>query len=105
MKARIAVWDVLRSCHRDGSLDTSIELDSIEVNDFDTFFDAHPLIEAVLFNGGAAERCYRRHVLPRQQHRTFRYSRLPSTSPAHASLTFDARFAAWRATIETQVAT
>jgi TDG/mug DNA glycosylase family protein len=104
-KARVAVWDVLRSCHRSGSLDTAIELDSVEVNDFDAFFDTHPLIEAVLFNGGAAERCYRKHVLPRQQHRTLRYSRLPSTSPAHASLTFDAKLAIWRATIEAQIAT
>jgi TDG/mug DNA glycosylase family protein len=102
--SHIAVWDVLRSCHRRGSLDAAIELDSIEVNDFDAFFTVHPLLEAVLFNGAAAERCYLRRVKPHQQHRNFRYSRLPSTSPAHASLTFDAKLALWRATIGDQIA-
>ena len=59
----IAVWDVLESCVRPGSLDADIEEGSIAVNDFAGFFDAHPRIGAVFFNGAKAESAYRRHVL------------------------------------------
>ena len=38
----VAVWDVLKTCRRAGSLDTSIRVDSETPNDFVTFFRAHP---------------------------------------------------------------
>lgn len=90
-----ALWDVLGACRRKGSLDADIETDSIEVNDFPTFFAAHPAIARVFFNGAAAEACFRRHVataVPRPLH----YRRLPSTSPANASWSADAKLDAWR---------
>ena len=61
--ADIAVWDVLRSCKRPGSLDSNIEPASVIANDFDWFFARHPTVERVCFNGAAAEALYRRHVL------------------------------------------
>lgn len=92
--ADIALWDVLHSCHREGSLDTAIETDSIEVNNFKVFFDTHPDIKVVCFNGAVAERYYQRCVLFKPD--SIRYIRLPSTSPAHAALTFEQKVFAWR---------
>ena len=57
--AGVAVWDVLRSCRRVGSLDSAVERDSMVVNDFAAFYAEHPSIERVFFNGGAAEANYR----------------------------------------------
>src|SRR6476660_9849239 len=74
---RIAVWDVLRSCRRVGSLDSAVERDSMVANDFASFFHNHPTIERVYFNGGAAEANYRRLI---DVQAPLIYRRLPSTS-------------------------
>ncbi len=94
--ARIALWDVLQSCRREGSLDSMIEADTQTANDFCTFFRAHPQITHVFFNGAKAEACFRQHVLREIGSRVLRYTRLPSTSPANASLSYARKLEAWR---------
>lgn len=94
--ARIALWDVLRSCRREGSLDSMIEADTQTANDFRTFFRTHPQITHVFFNGAKAEACFRRQVLREIEGRSTRYTRLPSTSPANASLSFARKLEAWQ---------
>ena len=49
----IAVWDVLRSCRREGSLDSAVERDSMVPNDFSCLFKQYPTISQVVFNGAA----------------------------------------------------
>jgi hypoxanthine-DNA glycosylase len=92
-----ALWDVLGACRRQGSLDSNIDAASIEVNDFAGFFATHPRIERVFFNGTAAESCFRRHVA-RDPGARFGVAcrRLPSTSPANASISHATKLAAWR---------
>lgn len=97
--AGIALWDVLKACRRSGSLDSNIEPDSIEVNDFAAFFAAHPRISRVCFNGGTAERYYRHRVQAILTRPDLHYTRLPSTSPAHAAMSFAAKAEAWRAAL------
>jgi len=92
--ARIALWDVLHSCVRDGSLDSGIEQEI--ANDFQAFFRTHRRITHVFFNGAKAEASFRRHVLARLSVE-LRYERLPSTSPAHASSSFSRKLSAWQA--------
>ena len=94
--AGIALWDVMHSCHRVGSLDASIQPDTVEANDFASFFAAHPRIRSVFFNGATAQTTYMRHVLPTVQSLPLQYTRLPSTSPAHASLSFAQKLEAWK---------
>lgn len=95
---RIALWDVLKLCTREGSLDSAIVESSIVCNDFAALYASHPRITRVFFNGAKAEATYRRHVTPRLADApALHYTRLPSTSPAHASLNHAAKRAAWQA--------
>lgn len=59
---RVAVWDVLQSCRRVGSLDSAVQPDSLVANDFEALFVEHPSIDRVYFNGAAAEKNYTRLV-------------------------------------------
>jgi len=97
LAADIAVWDVLKSCDRPGSLDSDIAHRSIVANDFESFFASHPRIERVIFNGAGAATLYRRHVLPACPERaTLTFTQLPSTSPANASVSAAAKHRAWQ---------
>jgi TDG/mug DNA glycosylase family protein len=95
---KIAVWDVLQRCSRIGSLDADIDLNTIQTNDFSEFFAGHKMVVNVFFNGGAAEKLYRRFVLPDlgQRFEYLRYQRLPSTSPAYAAMKLPEKIAAWQ---------
>jgi hypoxanthine-DNA glycosylase len=97
----IALWDVLASCEREGSLDSAIEEASIVANDLASFYRAHPHMAHVFFNGAKAEAAYRRYVAPSVQEvgRPRKYSRLPSTSPAHASLSLAEKRRAWKVVV------
>jgi double-stranded uracil-DNA glycosylase len=94
----IALWDVLESCAREGSLDSDIDDASISGNDFASFYRAHPRIAHVFFNGAKAEACYRKHVLPALGDAPAPpgYQRLPSTSPANASMSRAHRQKVWK---------
>lgn len=98
----IAVWDVLQSCIRPGSLDSNIDMDSIEVNDFVDFFSEYRSIKRVFFNGGAAEKVFNKQVLPKLDNRFgyLEYQRLPSTSPAHAGRTLEQKINAWKVILQ-----
>jgi len=94
--ARIALWDVLHSCKRRGSMDSSIDRDSEMANDFRAFFSNHREISHVFFNGGKAAASFEQHVLPGPGIGTLRYIRLPSTSPANASVAYERKRKAWQ---------
>ncbi|KRA20998.1 DNA-deoxyinosine glycosylase [Lysobacter sp. Root604] len=94
LDAGIALWDVLASCERVGSLDTAIR--APQANDFAGFFAAHPRVATVLFNGAQAETSFRRLVLPGLAAPLPMLRRLPSTSPANAGQRPEVKLAAWR---------
>lgn len=93
--SQIALWDVLKSCQRTGSLDSMIETDTQAINDFESFFRANRKIIHVFFNGGKAETCFKRYVLPENNLDLLRFTRLPSTSPANARLSFEDKCKIW----------
>lgn len=94
--AGVALWDVVHSCHRNTSLDADIQQHTIVANDFENFFSANPLITHIFFNGATAEQTFRKHVLPNIASSEFVYKRLPSTSPAHAAMSFEQKMSKWR---------
>ena len=60
-EAGIALWDVLKSCHRVGSLDHNIDSDTEEPNDLVEFLREHPSVSVIALNGRKAATAYRRH--------------------------------------------
>lgn len=92
----IALWDVLASCRRIGSLDSAIEKHSIIVNDFAQFFSDNDKLQQVLLNGGAANQLFQRHVVkPGLCPKHIDTHACPSTSPAHARLNIDQKKQHW----------
>ena len=94
-QAGVALWDVLREADRIGSLDANIK--KPVPNDIAGILRSRPSIRAVFFNGAAAERLFSRYVLATMTESALRFVRLPSTSPANASISFALQLAAWDA--------
>ncbi len=101
LRARgIALWDVMRSCVRESSLDSDIENSSIVANPFGEFLATRPGIRTICFNGAKAEAAWNKHVRPSlPRARAFAFYRLPSTSPANASIRYGDKVEAWRAAL------
>jgi hypoxanthine-DNA glycosylase len=98
----VAVWDVLAECQRNGSLDSAIQMRDARINDFAGFFRRHRGIRRVYFNGSKAAEIYRRRALADVQLVApyLNHQRLPSTSPAMASLSLAEKTAAWQALLQ-----
>jgi hypoxanthine-DNA glycosylase len=94
-RAGVALWDVLREADRVGSLDANIK--KPVPNDIAGILRSRPSIRAVFFNGAAAERLFSAHVSSSLADSALRFVRLPSTSPANASISFALQLAAWDA--------
>jgi hypoxanthine-DNA glycosylase len=87
------LWDVLGACERQGSLDSAIRQPA--ANDFTRLRELCPQLVAIGFNGQTAGK-----FAPQFAAEGYRTLVLPSTSPAHAGMSFDAKLAHWRDLIE-----
>lgn len=85
----LGLWDVYASCRRSGSLDQAIT--DAEFNDFASLRRRAPALRRVAHNGGESARAMRQ-----LQALGLDTLRLPSTSPANASWSFERKLAAWR---------
>lgn len=84
----LGLWDVYAACEREGSLDSAIR--NAQVNDLAGLRARCPRLQAVAHNGGESFR-HARHT----QALGVPVHRLPSTSPANASWSFERKLAAW----------
>lgn len=95
LRARgLGLWDVYARCERQGSLDSAIR--QPEFNDLAGLRRRVPRLRAIAHNGGESARAMR-HTLALG----VPVLRLPSTSPANASWSFERKLAAWRQAFDT----
>ncbi|MDP3356451.1 MAG: DNA-deoxyinosine glycosylase, partial [Polaromonas sp.] len=93
LSKRLGVWDVYAACEREGSLDSHIR--QPVVNDFARLRQMCPALEALAHNGGESFKQLRHTSLL-----GLPVYKLPSTSPANASWSFERKLAAWRDVFE-----
>jgi hypoxanthine-DNA glycosylase len=93
LRARgLGLWDVYAACRREGSLDSAIE--TPQPNDLSSLKHLAPQLRAVAHNGGESARAMKLTAAL-----GLAVVKLPSTSPANASWSFERKLAAWRAAI------
>ena len=92
---RIALWDVIASARREGSLDSAIEPDSVVPNDIIGLLNTFPSVHSIYLNGGSASALFKRYIA-KQLPRALNVITLPSTSPANARMRFEEKLAKWR---------
>lgn len=92
----VALWDVLASSLRTGSLDSAIDIDSARQNDFACLLKRHHGIKLIGFNGKKSRELFEKLVLRTvPAARSCRLVTLPSTSPAHAAMGFEDKLQQW----------
>jgi len=79
-RSKIALWDMVKECNRENSLDNSLE--DIEVNDIASFIEEYPTIKKVAFTGRLAENLYKIHF----DYLDIETIYLPSPSSAYARM-------------------
>lgn len=103
-KNQIALWDVIGKCKREGSLDSAIVKESIQPNNFSELFKKYPSIRTILFNGAMAEKAFQQYVIKAKQLDAnivaeLVLQRMPSTSPANASMKKLEKIKIWKTTL------
>lgn len=91
LRHHIALWDVLASCEREGSLDSHITQE--QPNPVDALLEQYPSIQTILFNGGKAFQSFKRYFPHLLQQ--FDWQQMPSTSPAH-TMKREEKLARWQ---------
>ncbi len=93
----VAVWDVMHTCVRFGSIDSNIRQETIKTHDFLSFFREYPKITKICFNCRKAEQEFKRNVFPTlsTKLKCIAYMRLPSTSSAMTQKTFEEKYTEW----------
>jgi len=86
-EAKLGLWDMIRSCNRENSLDSSLENE--EVNDIAAFLEEHPSIDKVAFTGRKAQTLFEMHFDYLEIERVY----LPSPSAAYAKMSLDEKVA------------
>ena len=91
---KFGLWDMIASCQRDNSLDSSLEDE--KVNDIEALIEQYPNINRIAFTGRKAEALYKTHF----SHLDVETTYLPSPSPAYAAMNFEQKVVQYRQNLE-----
>ncbi|MBC7701390.1 DNA-deoxyinosine glycosylase [Aquabacterium sp.] len=89
----LGIWDVYAHCQRQGSLDSAIE--QAQLNELQRLREWAPGLRGIAHNGGESAK----HMRVTQT-LGLPVVKLPSTSAANASWSFDRKLAAWREVLQ-----
>lgn len=87
----LLLWDVVQTCSRKGSLDSSIQ--NVEVNDIKSLLDNNESLKAIMFNGKTAYNLYKKYI--NYFSKNIDFNILPSTSPAY-TISFNDKYCLWK---------
>ena len=90
LSAHIGLWDTVASARRDGSLDGALR--EVERADLPELVATLPALRAIGFNGATAAKIGRRALGETR----LTLLDLPSSSPAHAAMTFAEKAERWK---------
>lgn len=91
LKNKIALWDVIQSCNRDGSLDSNIQNEL--PNDIPELLKRFPKIKMICLNGNKSYSAFKKYF-PKLLEK-YKCYKLPSTSPANARYKLDDLYNEW----------
>jgi G:T/U mismatch-specific DNA glycosylase len=91
---KVVLWDMVESCQRENSLDSSLE--EIEVNNIAQFLEEHSTIKKVAFTGRLAERLFKMHF----DYLDIENIYLPSPSSAYAKMSFEQKVEIYKKLLE-----
>ncbi len=87
----IALWDTIKSCKREGSLDSNI-IDVIP-NNLTELLKKYPNIKTICLNGNKSYSAFKKYFPDLLKN--YNCYKLPSTSPANAKYTLDKLITEW----------
>ncbi len=90
----LGLWDMIGSCSRENSLDSSLE-DEV-VNDIPALLESYPSIKKLAFTGKKAQALFETHFGYLEIVRVY----LPSPSPAYAAMRFEEKVRVYAGELE-----
>ena len=96
LKLGLGLWDVYAACERSGSLDSAIQ--HAQPNDLASLRTRCPQLQAIAHNGGESYK-HAKHTLQLG----LPVYKLPSSSPAHASWSFERKLDVWKSVLQTHL--
>ena len=91
LKNNIALWDTIKSCKRDGSLDSNIQNET--PNDIRKLLSEYPNINIICLNGNKSYSAFKKYFPDLLEKYTC--YKMPSTSPANARYNLSSLTKAW----------
>lgn len=94
---KFALWDVLKYCERDGSLDSNITKEI--PNNIPNLLNENSQIEKILLNGNKAYTVFKKYFP--ELLKQYKCYKMPSTSPANARFRLEDLYKIWFKTVFT----